>query len=50
VLIASATDATSLGLIEGALGRSVATVDRSVAHLDWHFASADDRAVHLAAA
>ena len=50
VLIASATDATSLGLVEGVLDRSVATLDRSVADLDWHFASADDRAVHLAAA
>ena len=49
VLIASATDATSLGLVEDVLDRSVATLDRSVADLDWHFASADDRAVHLAA-
>ena len=49
MLIASATDATSLGLVEDVLDRSVATLDPSVTDLDWHFASADDRAVHLAA-
>ena len=50
VLIASATDASSLGLVEDVLDRSVAALDRSAADLDWHFASADDRAIHLAAA
>ena len=50
VLIASASDDTSLGLVETVLARSVATLDRALADLDWQFASADDRAVHLAAA
>ena len=50
MLIASATDATSLGLVEDVLDRSVAALYRSVPDLDWHFASADDRAIHLAAA
>jgi hypothetical protein len=50
VLIASASDATSLGLVEDVLTRSVAAVHRPTADLDWHFASADDRAVHLVAA
>lgn len=50
VLMASASDDTSLGLVEEVLDRSVATLDRPVADLDWQFASADDRAVPLAAA
>jgi hypothetical protein len=50
VLIASASDDTSLGLVEDVFARSVATLDQPVADLDWHFASADDRAVHLVAA
>jgi hypothetical protein len=43
VLIAAAADDISLGLVEEIVGRSVAD-------LDWHFASAEDRAVRLAAA
>jgi hypothetical protein len=43
VLIAAAADDTSLGLVEDIVGRSVAD-------LDWQFASAEDRAVRLAAA
>ena len=43
VLIAAAADDISLGLVEDIVGRSVAD-------LDWHFASAEDRAVRLAAA
>lgn len=43
VLIAAAADDISLGLVEDVVGRSVAG-------LDWHFASAEDRAVRLAAA
>ena len=50
VLIASASDDTSLGLVEDVIDRSVASLGRPVAGLDWQFASADDRAVHLAAA
>ena len=43
VLIAAAADDISLGMVEDVVGRSVAG-------LDWHFASAEDRAVRLAAA
>jgi hypothetical protein len=50
VLIASASDDTSLGLVEDVLARSIATVHPTTTDLDWQFASADDRAVHLAAA
>ena len=49
VLIASASDATSLGLVEDVVARSMAR-HRPTADLDWQFASADDRAVHLVAA
>lgn len=50
-LIAAADDATALGHVEDVLARAVATVQRgSAADVDWHFASADDRAVRLAAA
>ena len=50
VLIASASDDVALGLVEDVLARSIATVHGTTAALDWQFASADDRAVHLAAA
>ena len=50
VLIASASDGTSLGLVEDVLARSMAAAHRPTADLDWQFASADDRAVHLVAA
>ena len=50
VLIASASDDISLGLVEDVLGRSMATVHRPAPDLDWQFASADDRAVDLVAA
>ena len=49
VLIASASDDTSLGLVEDVVARSMAR-HRPTADLDWQFASADDRAVHLVAA
>jgi hypothetical protein len=50
MLIASASDATSLGLVEDVLTGSMAGLHRPTADLDWHFASPDDRAVHLIAA
>jgi hypothetical protein len=50
VLIASASDATLLGLVEDVLTASMAALHRPTADLDWHFASPDDRAVHLVAA
>jgi len=50
VLIASASDATRLGLVEDVLTGSTATLHRPTTDLDWHFASADDRAIHLVAA
>lgn len=50
VLIASASDATSLGLVEDVVARSMAALRRPAAGLDWQFASADDRAVDLVAA
>ena len=50
VLIASASDDVALGLVEDVLARSMAAAHRPTADLDWQFASADDRAVHLVAA
>jgi hypothetical protein len=50
VLIASASDDMSLGLVEDVLARSIATLHRPIADLDWQFASTDDRAVQLMAA
>jgi len=50
VLIASASDDVSLGRVEDVLARSVATAHGTTTELDWQFASADDRAVHLTAA
>lgn len=49
-LIAAAVDDTSLGHIEAILARAVETVRGETAAVDWHFASADDRAVRLTAA
>jgi hypothetical protein len=50
MLIASASDATRLGLVEDVLTGSMATLHRPTTDLVWHFASADDRALHLVAA
>jgi hypothetical protein len=53
VLIAAAADDVTLGLIEDVLSEGVAGVATArrcpVTDLDWQFASADDRAVRLAA-
>jgi hypothetical protein len=49
VLIAAAADDVALGLVEGVLSESVATVRGCpVGDVDWQFASAGDRAVRLA--